>query len=82
MSSKAKVVPISTKRPTTIEKSVTISKVYARGEVNKDGSCEWAFHVEMNGNQEGYSFATRKDAIKGRVMVQKMLKEKGFRTQN
>ena len=73
---KDNVVSINKNKPPRI--AVAISKVYARGEVKKNGDCHWAFHVTVGENKIGYAFGNRTDAIKGRVLFQKKLKKNGL----
>lgn len=59
-------------------KAIKLSKVYARGKLKPDGTSEWAFNVRVGNNVTGYSFETRKDAIKGRLLFQKKIKSEGY----
>jgi hypothetical protein len=58
---------------------IKVGKVYARGELSSQGEAQWAFNLEVDGNVKGYAFATKTDAVKGRVLIRKKLQSDGFK---
>lgn len=59
----------------TPENAFSFSKIYPRGEVNPDGSVNYAFNLTFNDQVKGYQFATEKGAIRGRAKMIKKMKE-------
>ncbi len=59
---------------------IKVSKVYVKGTVKPDGSNDWAFNITIGDNDPvGYAFKEYRDAVKGRVLMQKKLKSEGFK---
>lgn len=63
----------------THTKPIKVSKVYARSDLTDHGETQWAFNLEIDNNVKGYAFATRTDAVKGRVLIRKKLQSDGFK---
>lgn len=59
---------------------VKVSKVYKRGEEKEDGSQNWAFHVEIEGEEpSGREFGSKTGANRGRAMFIKAAKDSGMK---